>query len=401
MGRGKSRRSLELIEASLEILREIQPATVRAVCYRLFTLWLIDSMSKNNTNKVGRQLTDARERGWVPWAWVVDETRSVEAVATWADPERFAETVTRAYRRNKWAAQASRVEVWSEKGTVRGTLAPVLDQYEVPFRVMHGFASATTVQDIAAASLATEQPLVVLYVGDWDPSGLHMSEADLPQRLHDDRVNACEQRGIAWWNDAHFEETDITIERVALSAEGSVHRQALATARGLVGGRDHPERTDKRRGRGSTMTMTVDQDSTVQAIHAELVDLSETQTRLAARHHALSAILARRFDSRIPVAPEVADVSVADAGREMNEIDRQLIALERRMDARHAALTIADFEAQAKIVAAVTAEYREIIEAQERAKADEREGLEIARLAFLADLRRRGVFQTPVIAEGG
>lgn len=63
MGRGKSARSLELVAAAREILAEIQPATVRAVCYRLFTMGLIASMSKNNTNRVSRQLTDARERG--------------------------------------------------------------------------------------------------------------------------------------------------------------------------------------------------------------------------------------------------------------------------------------------------------------------------------------------------
>jgi hypothetical protein len=185
MGRGKSRRSLELIEASIEILREIQPATVRAVCYRLFTLGLIDSMAKNETNKVGRQLTDARERGWIDWAWIVDETRGVEGKTTWATPAEFADAVTRSYRRNKWDAQPVRLEVWSEKGTVRGTLAPVLDRYEIPFRVMHGFASATTVHEIAYASVTGQQQLLALYVGDWDPSGLHMSEEDLPGRLND------------------------------------------------------------------------------------------------------------------------------------------------------------------------------------------------------------------------
>ena len=45
--------------------------------------------------------------------------------------------------------QPVRVEVWSEKGTVRGVLAPILDEYGVGFRVMHGFSSATTVHDIA------------------------------------------------------------------------------------------------------------------------------------------------------------------------------------------------------------------------------------------------------------
>ncbi len=123
MPRGKARKSLELIEASIGILEEIQPATVRAVCYRFFTMGLIDSMLKCETNKVSRQLTDARENGWLPWGWIVDETRGVEAAPTWADPAAFAEDVTRGYRRNKWAAQPVRSEVWSEKGTVRGRLA--------------------------------------------------------------------------------------------------------------------------------------------------------------------------------------------------------------------------------------------------------------------------------------
>jgi hypothetical protein len=182
MSRGKACRSLELIEASIEILREIQPATVRAVCYRLFTLGIIDSMAKNNTNKVGRQLVDAREAGQIPWAWIVDETRAVESTPTWADPEEFGRSVMSGYRRNKWDGQPTRVEVWSEKGTIRGTLKPVLDAYKVPFRVMHGYASATAVNQIVEDA---RDETLALYVGDWDPSGLHMSAVDLPGRLED------------------------------------------------------------------------------------------------------------------------------------------------------------------------------------------------------------------------
>jgi hypothetical protein len=50
--------------------------------------------------------------------------------------------VQRSYRRDRWAQQPRRLEVWSEKGTVRGMLAPVLDKYGVTFRVMHGYSSA-------------------------------------------------------------------------------------------------------------------------------------------------------------------------------------------------------------------------------------------------------------------
>ena len=55
MPRGKSRRSWELIGASYRILEEIHPATVRAVCYRLFTMGFIPDMSKNSTNRVSVQ----------------------------------------------------------------------------------------------------------------------------------------------------------------------------------------------------------------------------------------------------------------------------------------------------------------------------------------------------------
>jgi hypothetical protein len=48
---------------------------------------------------------------------------------------------------------------------------------------MHGHASATAVYDAAGASLESERPLCVLYVGDFDPSGMHMSEIDLLERI--------------------------------------------------------------------------------------------------------------------------------------------------------------------------------------------------------------------------
>ena len=197
MGRGKSAKSLALIDACYDILAEIQPATVRAVCYKLFTRGLIASMAKNETNRVSSQLVYARSQDIIPWEWIVDETRQVERKPSWADPATYVRAVSRSYRRDRWAQQFYTVEVWSEKGTVRGTLAPVLDELGVPFRVMHGYGSATTLHDVAEESFGCN--FVALYCGDWDPSGLHMSECDMPARL--------EEYG-----------GDVTLARVALSA---------------------------------------------------------------------------------------------------------------------------------------------------------------------------------------
>lgn len=183
MARGKAQKTLELIDAARRILEEIQPATVRAVCYRLFVEKFIDSMAKSNTNMVSRQLVYAREEGLIPWEYIVDETREPETVSTWSSPLAIFKAAARQYRYDYWRDQPERVEVWSEKGTVRGTLQPVLDQYAVTSRVMHGHASATAVNDAAELSNESDKPLIVLYVGDQDPSGMHMSAVDLPARI--------------------------------------------------------------------------------------------------------------------------------------------------------------------------------------------------------------------------
>ncbi len=55
-----------------------------------------------------------------------------------------------------------RLEVWSEKGTVRGTLAPILRPYAVTFRVMYSFGGATSVWDVSEETSGLEKPLRVL-----------------------------------------------------------------------------------------------------------------------------------------------------------------------------------------------------------------------------------------------
>jgi hypothetical protein len=159
------------------------PINGRDVGYKLFTAGLIRSMERKEMQRVYRLLKEARENLWIPWDWIVDETRSLERTPTWADPEQYAQCVVRSYRRDFWGQQPVRCEVWSEKGTVRGVLQPVLDHYAIGFRVMHGFSGATTVHD--AAEDYDGRQLIVLYVGDYDPSGMFMSEADLPGRLRE------------------------------------------------------------------------------------------------------------------------------------------------------------------------------------------------------------------------
>jgi hypothetical protein len=180
-GRGRSQRSLDIIKAMHDIAEAAQPITGRGVGYKLFSLNLIPSMSRNDMQGVYRLLKEAREQGIIPWDWIVDETRSLEQVTTWDDPAQYMRAVARSYRRDFWQHQPERIEVWSEKGTIRGVLQPVLGDHGVGFRVMHGFGSATTLNEVSQDD--DSHPLTILYVGDFDPSGLWMSERDIPERL--------------------------------------------------------------------------------------------------------------------------------------------------------------------------------------------------------------------------
>lgn len=181
--RGKSLKSIELIEFAVDWFAENHPASIRACCYQLFVHGYIDSMEKKNTNRVSRLLRDAREQGLLPWEHVTDESRDVEQRAQWDNPAALLRAAAHQYRRDNWQDQPYRIEVWSEKGTIRGTIAPVLEEYGIAFRVMHGYGSATVLHQIAEESITGDKPLVAMYLGDWDPSGLHMSEVDIPDRI--------------------------------------------------------------------------------------------------------------------------------------------------------------------------------------------------------------------------
>jgi hypothetical protein len=197
--RGRAQRSLDLIEAMYVAAQKAHPITGRGIGYKLFTAVLIPSMARSEMQRVYRLLKEAREEGEIPWGWIVDETRAIERVSTWDDPADYARCVAQSYRRDFWNQQPHRIQVWSEKGTVRGVLAPVLDHYAVGFLPVHGFSSATAAHDIAEDDDGRD--LIVLYVGDFDPSGMYMSAEDLPARF-------------AKYNGDH-----ITLRRIALTAK--------------------------------------------------------------------------------------------------------------------------------------------------------------------------------------
>jgi hypothetical protein len=222
-GRGRAATTLAMIDRMTAITEGIQPCGVRAVAYQLFVRKLIESMETRVVKRVSELCTIAREEGTMPWEWITDQTRAEQSLPTWKDKKAFARVVRGAYRLNKWQYQPVHVGVLSEKGTIEGTIRPVLEKYEVPFQVLHGWSGATAVWDMALANIRRHQMTDLLYVGDYDPSGMYMSEVDLPKRLARYSSNNPAVKDVSMeWVRRTLKEIGLDVRRVALTPDDTI-----------------------------------------------------------------------------------------------------------------------------------------------------------------------------------
>jgi hypothetical protein len=79
----------------------------------------------------------------------------------------FATTAAGAYRRDLWADQPTRVEVWAEKDALSGIFEDILDPYGVTLNVGQGFDGWSSIY-LASQRLGHDD--TVAYFGDFDPS---------------------------------------------------------------------------------------------------------------------------------------------------------------------------------------------------------------------------------------
>ena len=90
------------------------------MAYKLFSEGFIPNMSKTETSRVSRMLTNAREDDEIPWEWIVDNTRKPSWPGTYSSPMNCQPIRLALVAEDPWEYQDVRIEVWSEKDTVPG-----------------------------------------------------------------------------------------------------------------------------------------------------------------------------------------------------------------------------------------------------------------------------------------
>ncbi len=153
--------------------------TIRQVYYILVGDHLIEKTDAGYKSLV-RQLGAMRKGGELPYTALIDGTRDRKLGRTFDAPSEALAYARELYRRDPWAAQAVVPEVWAEADTLSQMLWQVADPLRVPVVVCRGNSSLSQLYASAAVIHKrwedTHRRTSILYVGDFDPAVMDMSE---------------------------------------------------------------------------------------------------------------------------------------------------------------------------------------------------------------------------------
>ena len=171
-------------ECIYQIVEANRPCSVRQVYYLgIPALWNKDRGGKRDSYQdVVRNLGVMRESGMLPWDWITDATRYVRKATMYDSIEEAAQRWAESYRRDLWSTQPRRVEVWAESDSAAGIIDQVTRPLGVGLFSCRGQASKSFAYEAAVQYRAIGKPVTILFVGDWDPTGLAIPRS-LEQRL--------------------------------------------------------------------------------------------------------------------------------------------------------------------------------------------------------------------------
>jgi len=176
----KHQKTMTILKAAKSTLEAHHPMTVRQVYYQLVSRQVSEN-SRSAYQAVSIALVGARKDGYIPWEWIEDRTRRPRKVNMWDDLSDFGDSVLSSYRRDVWVSQPRYVEVWLEKDALSGIFEDVLEPYGVTLNVGRGYDGWDSIHN-AAGRYGTRESTIVLYFGDFDPSGEDMARS-LKERL--------------------------------------------------------------------------------------------------------------------------------------------------------------------------------------------------------------------------
>lgn len=163
--------------------------TVRHYYYKLLssdsiTLTTAETSKENAYNFVSRLLSEARDNGSFPFEAVVDNGRRAHSYSSFDSVSEYVWNQKRSYYRlDPWRGQRERIEIIVEKDGLLDMVARYTQHWRIPVRTVEGFSSVTRAKDLAS-HYGTGKHYTVLYLGDFDPSGI-LIQRKLKEKLNE------------------------------------------------------------------------------------------------------------------------------------------------------------------------------------------------------------------------
>jgi hypothetical protein len=180
--------SLELIRKINDVIDDYSQQgfslTLRQVYYQMVSRNIIPNTERSYKN-LGNLISDARLAGFIDWYAIEDRTRNLRRNSHWDTPGDMVHSAAYSYHLDHWRGQENYVEVWVEKDALIGIVGQICSSLDVAHFSCRGYVSQSEMWGAAqrlGRAAQRDQNIVLLHLGDHDPSGKDMSR-DIAERL--------------------------------------------------------------------------------------------------------------------------------------------------------------------------------------------------------------------------
>ena len=196
-------KQLDKLNKVIEVLTELddyKPLTLRQIYYQLVGKGYIENKVSQYT-MLSKLLKWGRIEGYIAWEDIEDRVRAFHDLTGWGSSDDFIQahlrTFLRGYTRNLLQSQDKYIEIWIEKDALSSIFTRVANPYTVPVVVCRGFSSVSFLNDFRTRLNRDGRKKVMLYFGDFDPSGVEMLTAMKTTLMEELGVDEIEFKRVA------------------------------------------------------------------------------------------------------------------------------------------------------------------------------------------------------------
>lgn len=154
------------------------PVTLRQLYYRLVSEGLIVN-HQQSYKRLSAKTAQARREGWFPS--LIDRTRAIERFDNWPTAQNAMDQAVDSFRLDRTRDQKWSIYLGVEKHGMSVQLMHWFGEMGLPILALGGYSSQTFVDVVKSNVIRYDRESVLLYAGDFDPSGVDI-DRDFEER---------------------------------------------------------------------------------------------------------------------------------------------------------------------------------------------------------------------------